>query len=298
MIFDFRLQVFHTVARRLSFTKAADELFITQPAVTKHIRELERQFNNKLFVRHGNNIALTDSGKTLLLHTQELTTIYNKLEQEMSLLIGDTKGTLNIGASTTISQYILPTMLADFRSHFNDIALKIVTKNTEDIEQNLLSGEIDLGFIEGHTKNKQIKYIPFLKDEIVLVGKASHSLAAKRSLNVEDLQKINLVMREHGSGTLEVVNLALKNGGLKWGQLNIDIQLDSTEAIKSYLLNSDCLAFISKHAIKANSNGHLFKIIPIKNLKIERPLNAIHLQGTPSRLAIVFLKFLDHYNFR
>lgn len=84
MIFDFPLQVFHTVARRLSFTKASEELFITQPAVTKHIHELEQQFNNKLFERRGNNIALTEAGKTLLHYTQELTTVYNKLEQEMS----------------------------------------------------------------------------------------------------------------------------------------------------------------------------------------------------------------------
>lgn len=105
-------------------------------------------------------------------------------------------------------------------------------------------------------------------------------------------------MREHGSGTLEVVNLALKNAGLKWGQLTIEIQLDNTEAIKLYLLNSDCLAFISKYAIEGAVANDTFNIIPIKGLQIERQLNAEHLQGTPSKMASIFLKFMTHYNLR
>ncbi len=298
MIFDFRLHVFHTVARRLSFTKAAGELFITQPAVTKHIHELEHQFKNKLFVRRGNNIALTDAGDALLRHTMELSLTYNKLEQEMGALAGGTRGTLHIGASTTIAQYILPAMLAGFRSKFQEVSLKITTKNTEEIEADLIHGAIDLGFIEGHTKNKEIKYIPFLNDEIVLVGRAGHPWTSRHGLAVADLPDAELVMREHGSGTLEVVRLALKGSGLNWGQLNIGIQLDSSEAIKSYLLNSDSLAFISRHAITNTAAGHLFESIPIKNLKIERPLNAAHLQGAPDRLVAIFLKFLARYNLR
>jgi len=298
MIFDFRLQVFHTAARRLSFTKAAEELFITQPAVTKHIKELEHQFNNKLFERRGNNIVLTQAGKVLQLHTQELVAIYNKMEEEMASLSGGTKGNLNIGSSTTIAQYILPAMFADFRSKFNDVSLKITTKNTEDIEQGLISGEIDLGFIEGHIKNKQIKYIPFLKDDIVLVGRAGHPWASKKNISIADLLNVPLIMREYGSGTLEVVRFALEKAGLKWNQLNIEMQLDSTEAAKSYLLHSDSLAFISKHAINVAETGNLFEIISIKNLTIQRPLNAIHLHGTPSKLAQLFLKFILNHNHR
>lgn len=298
MIFDFRLWVFHTVANRLSFTKAANELFITQPAVTKHIQELEKQFNNKLFVRRGNNIVLTEAGKALLLLTQELTAIYGKIEQEMASLIDSNKGTLHIGASTTIAQYILPAFLADFCLKFSEVSIQMVTKNTEDIEEDLLSGKIDLGFIEGHTKNKQIKYIPFFKDEIALVARVDHPLALRRSVTVADLQKVNLVMREHGSGTLEVVNLALKKAGVNLTELNIDIRLDSTEAIKVYLLHSECLAFISKHAIKGAVASSLFNIVPVKGLKIERPLSIIHLHGTPSKLAALFLKFIARYNFK
>jgi DNA-binding transcriptional LysR family regulator len=298
MIFDFRLRVFYTVACRMSFTKASEELFITQPAVTKHIHELEQQFSTKLFERRGNNIALTEAGKTLFRYTKELTLVYNQLEQEMSSLTGSTKGTLTIGASTTIAQYILPAALADFKLKFKEIVLKVITNNTEEVEQKLLSGEIDLGFIEGYTKNKQIKYIPFSKDEIVLVGKQHHPWANLKNLLPDDLQKAKLVMREHGSGTLEVILLALKKAGLKTAQLAIEIQLDSTEAIKSYLLNSDSLAFLSKHAIEGSVAKGPFKIIPVKGLQIERPLNAIHLQGAPSRMASIFLKFMTHHNLK
>jgi DNA-binding transcriptional LysR family regulator len=298
MILDFRLQVFHTVARRLSFTKAAEELFITQPAVTKHIQGLEQQFNSKLFLRQGNSIALTEAGQVLLQYTRQLTGIYNNLEQEMSSKTGLVKGALNIGASTTIAQYVLPQVLAGFRTRYKDISLNNHSGNTAAIEKALLSGDIDLGFIEGHTRNKQIRYVPFYKDEIVLVAGAKHPLAGKKSIAPADLQHIRLVSREPGSGTLEVIGLALKKQGLKWPQLTVEMQLDNTEAIKSYLLYSDCMAFVSRYAVQEAVNANLFTVIAVKGLKIERPLNLIHLQGAVTPLVALFMKFALHYNLK
>lgn len=295
MIFDFRLHVFHTVARRLSFTRAAEELFITQPAVTKHIRALEQQLEVKLFERQGNSVVLTEGGKVLLQYARKMEQLYNGLEQDIHALSGSVKGRLSIGASTTIAQYILPAMLAAFAQKHPEVSLQIMTGNTEQIEQAMRSGDIDLGFIEGYTHNRQIKYVPFRKDEIVLVAKAGHVLSAAKIVRPVDLQHQSFVMREQGSGTLEIVMLALKKAGVPWAQLPIALHLDSTEAIKSYLLHSSCLAFISTYAVQGAQSG-LFSIIPVKGLRIERPLNAIHLQGTPSRMASLFLKFALSYN--
>jgi LysR family transcriptional regulator, transcriptional activator of the cysJI operon len=296
MVFDFRLHVFYTVACRLSFTKAAEELFITQPAITKHIRLLEQQLNTRLFERRGNSIALTESGQILWQYSKKIKVLYDLAAQDIAALAGMNKGQLHIGASTTIAQYVLPGILAAFRKAYPDITLELITGNTEQIEQAMLSSAIDLGFIEGHTKNRQIKYLPFLNDEIVLVVHATHELAKYRELELADLYKASFVMREQGSGTLEIIRLALKKAGLKWQQLAIEQYLDSTEAIKSYLLHSNCLAFISSQAVQTVGADGLFKIIKVKDLQINRPLNAIHLQGEASPLAGLFLKFVSRYN--
>ena len=149
---DFRLKVFYAVAKRRSFTKAAAELFITQPAVTKHIHELEEEYHNRLFERIGNKIQLTHAGHLLLKHTEQLLAIYRDIDFEMNALVDKKKGVLPIGASTTIAQYVLPSILAGFRQKFTDIEISLVNGNTEKIEQALLDNEIALGIIEGYSK--------------------------------------------------------------------------------------------------------------------------------------------------
>lgn len=296
MLSDFRLQVFYTVATRLSFTKAAEELFITQPAITKHIHALEQQYQTKLFERRGNSIRLTESGKLLLRYTNQLQIVYNDLEQEMSALNGADKGTLFIGASTTIAQYVLPPLLASFHRQYPQAKVTLTTGNTEAIEQALLRQDLNLGIIEGHSKNKQIKYTAYQKDEIVLAARKNHPLITKKQVTITDLQTYPLLMREQGSGTLEVIHLALKKAGLKSADIAIEMQLDSTEAIKTYLQHSDCLSFISLQALQQELAQQTLVVLPVKDLQIERPFNLIHLHGEPNRLTNLFLKFALHYN--
>ena len=161
---DFRLEVFYTVAKRLSFTKAAAELFITQPAVTKHIHELEEQYNTKLFQRNGNTILLTPQGELLLRLAEDLFVVYRNIEYEMSHLANRESGTLRIGASTTIAQYLLPPILAHFGERHPDVIVKMMTGNTEQVEEAVLNKEIELGMIEGKSKNTSIRYVEFVKD--------------------------------------------------------------------------------------------------------------------------------------
>ncbi|NRT10713.1 LysR family transcriptional regulator [Flavobacterium sp. 14A] len=296
---DFRLKVFLTVANRLSFTKAAGELFITQPAVSKHIHELEEEYKIKLFERSGSKIAVTAAGKLLLQHTKKIFEIYRDIDFDMSALIHEQRGLLRVGASTTLSQYIIPPVLARFHQKLKDVKVTLRNGNTEQIEKALLAQEIEVGIVEGQLKNKGIKYTPFLKDELVLVCKANHALLDKKEITKSDLLQMQFLMREQGSGTLEVIEYGLKPFAITLDQLQIEMQLGSTESIKSYLLNSNCVAFVSIHAINKELVNNELAILDIKNVTINRNFYIITLQGKSVALSDLFIRnILDHYNFR
>ena len=269
---DFRLQVFYTVAKRLNFTRAAAELYITQPAVTKHIRELEKHFKTSLFERSGNKkIVLTPAGVTLLAYAEKLADIYRELDFD-----------------------IIAPILARFHQKFADVQVNLITANTEQIEQALLNKEIDLGIIEGISKNPQISYSRFIDDELVLVtGTNSHF--KKESIKPDELKNYPLLLREHGSGTLEVLAHTLKQHHIKISDLNIEMHLGSTESIKSYLMHSNCIAFISVHAILNELKYNQFRIIDIKGLEVPRPFWFIQPHGQPASLPELFTRFAASY---
>ena len=297
-MFDFRLQVFHAVAKRLNFTKAAEELFITQPAVTKHIHEIENHFKVKLFERNGTKIKLTPAGETLLQYTGELFTVYRNLEFELNTFTQRHTGKLRIGASTTVAQYVLPPVLAAFHKKFKDIKVILSINNTEQVEQALQNKNIDLGIIEGQSKNNLFKYTEFVKDELVLVANSNHPLSKKEIIKPEELLKIPLLLREPGSGTLEVIAHALKPFGIKISQLQSEMQLGSTESMKLYLMNSDAMAFLSIHSILKELQNKDCCIIDVKGLQIERHFYFIQQHGESQALPDLFMKFARHHNFR
>ena len=297
-MFDFRLQVFNTVAKRLSFTKAAEELFITQPAVTKHIHEIENHFHVKLFERNGTRIKLTQPGETLLRFTDELFTLHATIEFEMNTFTKKQSGRLRIGASTTVAQYVLPPVLAAFHKKYPDIKITLQTNNTEQIEQGLQNGNLDMGIIEGYSKNKLFKYTEFIKDELVLVANSHHALAKRGVIHPEELLTIPLLLREPGSGTLEVLSHALKPVGIKISQLRKEMQLSSSESIKLYLLNSNTMAFLSVYGILKELQTKEFVIIDVKGLDIKRSFYFIQPHGNEEALPDVFMKFALRYNFK
>ncbi|MEO6904682.1 MAG: selenium metabolism-associated LysR family transcriptional regulator [Bacteroidia bacterium] len=294
---DFRLKVFHSVATNLSFTKAAAELFITQPAVTKNIQELETSFDLRLFDRKGNKIILTTAGKILLNHSEQIFGIYRQIEFDFNIIKKKYSGQLQLGASTTIGQYVLPPILAKFYQSFPDIRLSLLNDNTEKIETALIDQKIELGIVEGKTQNKQLKYIPFLKDELVAIVHAKSKLAKKEEISLSELKTIPLVFRERGSGTLEVIEHELSKLKIKLSQLQVAMYLGSTESIKSFLTHSNCIGFVSVKAVaKEIANGE-FKIITIKQLDIKRNFYFVHLQGNLAGLADTFMRFaLQQYN--
>lgn len=296
---DFRLKVFYTVALRLNFTKAATELYITQPAVSKHIQELEETYKTKLFERNGSKIALTPAGKILLKYTKSIFDIYREIDFEMSSFNAERQGLLRLGASTTISQYIISPVLASFHQKQKDIKVNLLNGNTEQIETALINKEIEIGIVEGQSKNQSIKYIPFLKDELVLVCNSNNPFVKQNEISVSDLKSMKFITRERGSGTLEVIEFALKKAGLKFSDLQIEMQLGSTESIKSYLLNSDCFAFMSIHAVSKELKNKELIVLDVEKLSVERYFYIITLQGKSDSLSELFIQNLAiHYNLK
>ncbi|MEO3403000.1 LysR family transcriptional regulator [Mucilaginibacter sp. CAU 1740] len=299
MIFDFRLKVFYTVAQRLSFTKAASELFITQPAVTKHIKELEQQLSQQLFKRNGNNIALTPAGKVLEKYAEKIFQTYTDLENELAQLNDLEAGTLHIGASTTVAQTILPKLLALFKKTYPKITFNFIQANTDQVSQMVLAEKIDIAIVEGAAHSTQLAYTDFAKDEIVLVTAANNKLSKKAEISPKQLPAIPLVLREAGSGTLDVIFNALAGAQINPKDLNIEIQLESSIAIKQYLLYSETATFLSIQSVVSELKYNELSIIDIKGLEIFRTFQFIQLHGKHSKLIELFKRFcLANYNLK
>ncbi|GJM62256.1 MULTISPECIES: LysR family transcriptional regulator [Persicobacter] len=292
-MFDFRLRVFERVARLESFTAAAQALFISQPAVSKHIKALEDHWATTLFERQGNKVKLTEAGSLLLQHVLELLDKHQQLEFEMQALKGDFSGRLRIGASTTLAQYVLPAYLSQFKARHQGVQISLESGNTQEVEQWVRSGEVDLGFTEGDSFHYGVKYEPWKKDELVLVcRKKSQWKKRWEADGLEVLKEMPLVLRESGSGTLEVLEHCLHQKGYKLSALNIQMQLGSTESIKTYLAQSDVCAFLPKFSIQRELEESL-ELIDEQEWLIQRPFYIIsHDQKDISGLGKRFLKSL------
>lgn len=276
---DFRIKVFHSVARNLSFTKASRELYISQPAISKHIHELEVQYKTPLFERAGNRIRLTPAGRLLFSHADPLLAAYRRLEFEMNLLTNHHTGELHLGASTTISHYVLPPILSSFIKRFPDIRLSLLNGNSSDIEQALREGKITLGLVEGSAKQNIFHYSPFMRDELVVVTHTGSSFAHLEEISLQQLTTLPLVLRESGSGTLQVIETALATHQIKLAQLNVILQLGSTESIKLFLENSDALGILSVRAVTRELMAGSLKVIDVEGFAAERTFFFVEPQG-------------------
>lgn len=291
---DFRLKVFQSVANNLSFTKASQELFVSQPAITKHIQELETAYQTRLFDRQGNKISLTESGRLLLKHCERILDEYKRLEYEMHLLHNEYRGELRLGASSTIAQYVLPPLLASFIAKFPQIGLSLLSGNSREVETALQEHRIDLGLVEGVFRLPNLKYTPFLEDELVAVVHSRNRLSLPDEITPQDLLNIPLVLRERGSGTLDVIERALLQHDIKLSSLQVLMYLGSTESIKLFLENSDCMGIVSIRSISKDLAAGIFRVIEIKDMPMMRALNFVSLQGQEEGLSQVFMQFAEH----
>ncbi|MFY8127031.1 MAG: LysR substrate-binding domain-containing protein [Chitinophagaceae bacterium] len=294
---DFRLRVFLSVSKHKSFTKAASELFVSQPAVTKNIKQLESDLEIQLFERKGSFILLTKGGEIFLKHVYKIFDIYHEIQLDLGLIKNNKQGALKIGASTTVAQYFISPILASFYEQFPKIQLSLLNGNTLQIENALLDKSIDIGLVEGKKHRPGLKYMDFIEDELVAVVHSKSKLSKNQQIALENLYEIPLVMRERGSGTLEVIESALKENGIKLGNLNVIMHLGSTESIKSFLEFSNALAFFSLKAIQKEVEKGEFKILQIENFRILRKFSFVHVQGFQDSLSTSFIHFSKkHYN--
>lgn len=293
---DFRLRVFYISAQKLNFTEAAKELHISQPAVSKNVRELEENLGVRLFDRNRGGLVLTNEGRIFLDYAGRIISLYNELSYELSAGRKKLSGPLRIGASTTIAQYVLPPVLAKFISKFPGVNPVMLNGNTEQIEEAIFSGKIDVGLVEGTTSHRQLKYIPFIKDELVAVVSSGNKLLNDRDeLSLRELKKIPVVLRERGSGTLDIIEKALNKKKISLNQLNILLHLGSTESIKLFLRHNDCIGFLSVQSITQELSEGKFRVIEIPALNLERQFYFVHKHGKPGGLPSSFIRFASGY---
>ena len=288
---DFRLKVFIAAARTLSFTRAAEQLYISQPAVSKHIGELEARYRTSLFVRRGSRLALTDAGRTMLAAAERLAEDYRRLEYEMSLCSSHAEGELRLGASTTVAQYLLPPILAHFTARYPGVRVSVLSGNSGQVEEALAGQAIDLGMVESLSRRQGLHYTLFRPDELVLVARPGGRYARTEQVTPEELCRIPLVLRENGSGTLEVIAAALAGAGLRLSQLQVAMRLGTTEGIKAFVRNSDAMAIVSVISVVDELRSGALRIVDIDNLTLTRDFSFVHAAAEPDSLARQFVDF-------
>nr|WP_262890703.1 LysR substrate-binding domain-containing protein [Rufibacter sediminis] len=221
--------------------------------------------------------------------------IQNDLHQELPLLSQEFRPQIKLvlGASTTISLYILPPVLSAYLMQYPQVELSLRNRNSENILKALLDHDIDLGIIEGINKVSQVTYTPFLTDEVIAVCSHRNPLK-KHDLEVKDLYQVPLALREAGSGTLAVLEEAFLQKGIKLSQLQVRVRLGGTEALKNFVRVDTCLAFLPRQAVvKELASGELVEV-KIKDLHVQRTFNFIQRKGTennaPYKNFIQFMK--------
>ncbi|NOZ10733.1 MAG: LysR family transcriptional regulator [Gammaproteobacteria bacterium] len=264
---DRRLQVFFTVARLLSFTKAADSLHMTQPAVTFQIRQLEEYFNTRLFDRTHNKISLTDAGEQVYQYADRIIALYNEMDNEVRRLTGDVMGLLLIGASTTIAEYVIPALLGEFQKQFPEVKIRVRVSNSIGIVHMVENNEVDIGIVESPVSNKNLVVEVCWHDNLVLICPNDHKLAGRTSISAADLVGYPFLCREEGSGTRDVISSYFEENGTSLSQMNIAMEFGSPESVKSAVEAGLGLSIISE--------ATLTKEIGLKTLatvKLDPPL--------------------------
>ncbi len=291
-----KLHIFKTVAYHASFTKAAEQLFISQPAVSKAVRNLEEAYKSTFFIRKRNSIELTHEGEMFLKYVNRILSVYSEMDDCFINTKEPIPAFLKFGVSTTVANYLIPKVIANFRKQFPQTCFDIKSGNSESIETLILNQELDFGITEGKNTNPQLQFNQFVKDEIVLVTNASNNLFKNDEIDKKSLYKMSFVMREHGSGTRDIIQSALELHQIS--SLETAVTLNSTEAIKHYLYYSNAYAFISIHAVSEDLIANKLKIIDVKGFSIERWFYFVSRTGYQSVLMDQFERFSkNNYNF-
>ncbi|MGH8127631.1 MAG: LysR family transcriptional regulator [Gammaproteobacteria bacterium] len=269
------LAIFHAVARSGSVSGGAEKLHISQPAVSKQLREFEARQGVMLFDRLPRGIRLTEAGRILAGYADKVFLLEQEAQRALDDLQGLRSGRLRVGASTTIGSYLLPEAFVAFRQRYPDVDLNLEVGNTQFIQERLLAGELDIGFTEGFVDSPELEAEAFFMDELVPVAAIAHPLVHGAPISVSRLCREPMLVREPGSGTLAVMVAALARHGV---EPRVAMSLGSTEAIKRALPLSNCVAVLSRLAIQMGLQNGTLATIPVRGLRIERPLHQVRVK--------------------
>ncbi|MBE9488488.1 MAG: LysR family transcriptional regulator [Bacteroidetes bacterium] len=292
---DFRLSVFISVAHNLSFTEAANELKISQPAITNHIKELEKQYDIKLFDRSNGRIKLTYAGEIFLSHAEKIIEKYKVLNYTMGALIQDSKGTLKIGANSIVSNYILPKICANFNSQNKNIGLSIHTGNNKQVEKALLEKKLDIAFFDRDYKKNELSYHLIKREELVVVTSFGNK-NINEIISIDEFFTIPLILREKDSDITRAIDKTLIGKGLNISNVNVVMCIDNNQSILGVLRNSELYSILPKSAVKEHINNESLKIIDINDLSFVSKLYCTHLKDNQDTLRILFSNFVINSN--
>jgi DNA-binding transcriptional LysR family regulator len=288
---DRRLQVFYTVAKQLSFTKAAEQLFMTQPAVTFQIKQLEEHFNTRLFERSHGRIALTPAGDLVLGYAERILGLSEEMETRVRDLTGAVSGELLLGASTTIAEYMLPNILGEFKTTHPEVQAHMMVGNSETIVNRVADHTIDLGLIESPSYLPSLQNEVCCDDELVVICAPEHPLATRASVRAQDLASVAWVRREPGSGTREFTDNYIRECGLAPEDLEVIMELGSPEAMKGAVETGSAIAVVSRATIAKELKLGSLVAIPLAP-RLIRTLSLVHpKEKFRSRLLTTFVDF-------
>lgn len=290
---DRRLQVFYTVAKQLSFTKAAELLFMTQPAVTFQVKQLEEHFNTRLFERSHGKISLTPAGELALDYAERILNLTAEMEARISELTGQVSGPLLIGASTTIAEYMLPRLLGEFKQKHPETQARLTVANSETIERKVADHTLDIGLIEAPSHHPNLVTQVCCEDELVMICAPFSELAKLASVTPEQVASHPYISRESGSGTRECIDEYFRSNGVNLDEMNLVMELGSREAIKGAVAAGLGVAIVSGTTVAKEVRLGELVAIPLSP-PLRRQLSLVYPQEKfRSKLLQSFIEFLE-----
>ncbi len=257
---DRRLRIFHAVAKQGSFTRAAESLFMSQPAVTFQIRQLEERYQVRLFERGHGRIGLTPAGELVMGFAEKIIALSDEMETRLAELTGEMRGTLLIGASSTVAEVAMPRILSDFNALYPQARPRLVVANSETVESRVAANTLDVGVIETTSKDPNVVAEFCGEDELVVICAPDYPLAGANAVTPRQLRDYEYIAREPGSGTREVTESYFNAAGVPPEQLKSQMELGSLEALKTVVATGLGFAVISRNSIRENEGDRLVVI--------------------------------------
>ena len=288
-----QVQVFCAVAKHMSFSMAAEELFITQPAVSQQVKALERQLNVKLFERVGHKLFLTEAGEAVLPHAQALLTARAEMEQTLAILRGSSRGRLALGANTTGGMYVAPAIVRSFRDVSPEVEATLQIETTTRILDRVMQNMIDVAIVTGPVEDGRFAIRDLCEDEVQLIVSPSHPFAERASVSPAEVAGEDFAVPEPGSRTRMLIEQAFHDRGHR---LRVTMQLPGTEAVKKAVEANLAVAMVSRYSIAREVAFGALARVPIDGLLLERPIHILHRKGKHlSPLARRFLTYASEF---